>query len=460
MAKSNKQAGAQQPERKGPKVCRPNGVDFDKMRLTKLNTEGKQSVSYINYTDTGDEKDATSLFVQSEKIQLTHHGIPQLDKKDAKEQFYTDDSQREFIKIPLVPGVPEADELRKNLTQADAHFGSDAVRKQLFGKNEKNYEYTPCIRTPPERTDDDDSKSKKSAKKDAPRIDYCKMKFHFTGQVPDKVNKTKLTRVIGTTKTPVVAQTVTDIANEIRYMSTVKFIFQYFKVWANKTLAQGAKKKVYGVGFKIVSIQYTPGPNNRINPDSIEFISDDDGDEKKTTKSSSSSKKAPKLDDSDDDTPKPKGKQTKKANSDSEEESDKMPSKSTNSNSDEESDSPKSKKTTKGKPTPKPAESDSDESSEPAPPKKGAKGKPTPKPVESDSDESSEPTPPKKGAKGKPAPKPAESDSDDSEPKPAKKAAKGKGKAKPVDSDNESASEEVPIQSKTKPKAKAASRGK
>lgn len=459
MAKPNKQAVAQQPERKGPKICRPNEVDFNKMVLTKLNTDGTQSVSYINYADSGDAKDATSLLVQSGKIQLTHHGIPQLDAKDAKQKFYSDDSQREFIKIPLVPGVPEADELRKNLAKADAWFGSDAVRKQLFGKNEKNYEYTPCIRTPAEKVDDDDddSKSKKSAKKDAPKIDYCKMKFSFSGQVPDKVNKTRLTRVIGTTKTPVVAKTVTDIANEIRYMSTVKFIFHYFKVWANKTVAQGAKKKVYGVGFKMISIEYTPGPNNRINPDSIDFISDDDGEEKKTTKSSSS-KKAPKLDDSDDEKSTTKAKQTKKANSDSEE-SDKMPTKSNNSDSDEESDSPKTaKKTAKGKPTPKPAESDSDESSEAKPAKKAVKGKATAKPAESDSDESSEPKPSKKTAKGKPKPKPVDSDEDsDSPPKPVKKGAKGKAK---LDSDNESASEEVPIQSKAKPKGKAASRGK
>ena len=64
------------------------------------------------------------ILVQGPKIKS--HGIPPLNK-----EFCTSDNKREFIKIPLDPGQPACDDLRKYLEAADAWAGASAMREML-----------------------------------------------------------------------------------------------------------------------------------------------------------------------------------------------------------------------------------------------------------------------------------------------------------------------------------------
>jgi len=207
-------------------------------------------------------------------------------------------------------------ELRKHIAAADEYFGSDEMKKQLFGKRANEFEYNPCIRMPEKQddkeddNDDDDEdkpKKKKPANKKYPPMEYCKMKFNMVTDNKERINKTKLKRIDGKTKNIVIAKTVTDIANEIRFHSEIKFIFYYAKVWKNKTKAKGALKKLYGIGFKIMAIEYTPSLGQGLRAEDIEFRSDDEDDEEENEekistnkqKSSSKSVKSVKFDDDD-----------------------------------------------------------------------------------------------------------------------------------------------------------------
>ena len=285
--------------KKPPPVLKYNQLIFPNIEVSALNKTFNQPIAYINYNN---DKigDKTKILVQCEKLKLMNHGIPQLTKK-GETGFYNRDSDREFIKIPL-DEQPSAIALRAHLEKADDYFGSEKIRKQLFGKHAKDYEYQPCIKTPVrnnnnnDSSEDSDNPKKKSKKsKDDPErpiVDYVKMKFHMEsrGDGDDKksINKTKLVRVIGKTREVIKASSIKEIADHIRWKSEIKFIFYYNKVWANKSKAPGAQFIPYGVGFKIMAIEFTPGSDlSSIEPDNIEFLSEDDNE------------KNAKLDDSD-----------------------------------------------------------------------------------------------------------------------------------------------------------------
>jgi hypothetical protein len=261
-------------------IHRPKSVSFDNVEVSELNKEGGQPLAYINYND--QQRNAkTKLLVQTCNIKLTAHGIPQLGG-----DYYKDDNDREFIKIPLDPNQQSCVELNLHLEKADEYFGSDAIRKALFGKKAEKYEYQPCIKQPQEKDDDDDdnddSSKKKKTKKDKkeyPKVNFCKMKFNFVSDSNDKdkhFNKTKFIRRDGDKKSSVNLKTMTDIANELKYQSDVKFIFAYNKLWANKTPMPGAKTIMYGVGFKIIAVEYVPSQSRGFNPESVSFLSDEE----------------------------------------------------------------------------------------------------------------------------------------------------------------------------------------
>ena len=309
-------------------VYRYNDIKFANIDVSEMNKTGRQPLAYINYTDP--IKGETKILIQSDKIKLTSHGIPQLDKEGAVDGFYEDDTKREFIKIPLDDSQPSCVALRQHLKKADEFFGSDKLRKQLFGNRAKDYEYQPCIKTPQSKpSEDDDKKSKSKSKEDdkpKPVIDYVKMKFNMVyvgdGKNKQHINKTKLKRVGKEKKENVIAETITDVANEIKWNSEIKFIFYYNKVWANKTPASGAKVITYGLGFKIMAIEYTPSVGKGIVGDNIEFLS-----ESEETPKTTSSKKVQKLDDEEEEQeeeepepPKKKSKSTKKGKDEEEEE--------------------------------------------------------------------------------------------------------------------------------------------
>lgn len=307
-------------------VYRYKDVKFDNIEVSELNKEASQPIAYINYNDV--ERNAkTKILMQSGKIKITSHGIPALDKPDSKTNFYPDDSKREFIKVPLDPLQPACVELIKHLEKVDNWAGSEEMRKKLFGKRASKYQYQSCIKTPKvedangDGDSDEENKEPKKTRKDKngkeyPIVDYVKMKFNIVPSGKGKINKTVLKRIEGGKKVSVRADTITDIANEIKFLSEIRFVFYYNKIWANKNPAPGATVIPYGIGFKIMAIEYTPSAGKSVDPEEIEFMSSDEEDDevspnkkaKMDDEENSSSDKEEKENNSEDEEKKTKGK--------------------------------------------------------------------------------------------------------------------------------------------------------
>ncbi|XWV26129.1 hypothetical protein QJ857_gp0951 [Tupanvirus soda lake] len=80
------------------------------------------------------------------------------------------------------------------------------------------------------------------------------MKFNFISKRTQRVNKTKFKEDVDGMKKEFTANTMADIAINIPFGSTVKFIFYYNKIWANRRPNDGDTMINYGIGFKIVAM--------------------------------------------------------------------------------------------------------------------------------------------------------------------------------------------------------------
>ena len=283
-------------------------VIMENICIDELKKEGQQDMAYINLNDTVTKQKKSITVQTSGQIKMVGGGIPQLDSerkkttgKETKGNF-PDDTKREFIKLPLDPEQPACVKLRNFMERVDEYFGSEEVRKKVFGANASKYEYLACIREPQEGGDDDNT-PKDPTKPQYIKYDTCKMKFNMEWGSDPRKCITKLKKVVDGKKTPVTANTITDIAKEIRYQSNIKLVFQFTKLWANKTATPPSKFRSYGVGFKIIAIEYEPSiATFSRNDASFDSNSDEDEDNTKpVTKTpvkpsaKSSTKPAPKA---------------------------------------------------------------------------------------------------------------------------------------------------------------------
>ncbi|AGC01838.1 hypothetical protein H012_gp625 [Acanthamoeba polyphaga moumouvirus] len=291
--KSSKSSSPTSSDNKKPPVpiYRYKNVNFNNVLVSELERKPKaQPLCYLNYKD--EKHGDTKLLVQSDKLKITDHGIPGI-----HEQYYPDDSKREFIKVPLDNGQDACRKLRKHFEEADQFFGSNKLRKKIFGNNADQYQYQPIIRTPQEQNNDE---KKNKSGEDKPKHDFVKLKFNMAGSGESRVNRTKLFQIKSEKeKEPINADTITEVANHIRFQSEIKFIFYYVKIWANSSKTQGLNKYLYGVGLKVMAIEFVPNKGKGIDIDNLEFDESDDDDENEDNVSPKKSKS--KLDDDDDD---------------------------------------------------------------------------------------------------------------------------------------------------------------
>ena len=233
-------------------------VDVSHLNFTDLeeNTRSKgQRISYIRYTnpDSGSE---IPLFVQFPWINLSTYGVPKIG------EYYTDDSQRSFVKVPLDQSVPEVKQLSDMLRKIDDKLASTEFKDKLFGAKSSKYVYQPIFRMPQEEEED----TKKDTKKDyGPRHPYMKLKIDTT--YPDnQVKSIVFTSVMDGSKrvrTKVDGvKTVDDFASHVCWMSRIRPIARPVKLWAQ---AANKKDPTYGLTFKIAKTEVEPPVKNNSN---------------------------------------------------------------------------------------------------------------------------------------------------------------------------------------------------
>jgi hypothetical protein len=84
-----------------------------------------------------------SPLIQLPKISLEMYGVP------SKSEFYKEDSQRMFLKLPL---DQKSDDVRAMtdglLKKIDLKFCTDKVKEKLVGKKNSKHNYQPIVRVP------------------------------------------------------------------------------------------------------------------------------------------------------------------------------------------------------------------------------------------------------------------------------------------------------------------------
>jgi hypothetical protein len=345
-------------------------VDVSQINFTDFedNTRSKgQRISYIRYTspDTGSE---VPLFVQFPWVNLSSYGVPRLG------EYYTDDSQRSFVKVPLDQSVSEVKQLSDMLRKLDDKLGSTEFKEKMFGNKASKYIYQPIFRMPQEEDED----TKKDTKKDyGPRHPYMKLKIDTT--YPDnQVKSIVFTSVMEGSKrvrTKVDGvKSVDDFASHVCWMSRIRPIARPVKLWAQ---AASKKDPTYGLTFKIAKTEVEPPAKNNSNVkqylESDAFLDSDE--ESDTVTTIAPTKQVAKQA-----APQVKGKQVAQVDSESEDDvplsrtaSSKAPVKKVESESEEsEEDEVPLTRTASSKPSVKKVESDDDdESDEDVKPKKG-----------------------------------------------------------------------------------------
>jgi hypothetical protein len=317
-------------------IYRPEQIDVNAIEFSELNDEYSQISSFLTYNNPK-LNTFTKLLFQTGFIVLNAFGIPQLDKDRKNNKgvsYFPDDSKRDFIRVPIDPAQKACVELEDFLEKVDELYGSEKIRKKLFGKRAKEYSYVPCIRSPQNNqveNDDNEEGSDNENNNDNIAVDgnnsnikkFVKLKFNsIKTNSNSSIITSKLKKIIGDEKVIVDAKTMTEVANELTFFSKCRFLIHMQRLWANKTPYVGTKIIPYGISFKIAVVEYYPSTKSSINFKNIDFISDnensDDEKSSKNKKIKSDEKKKSKFDDSDNDSEeeKPIKKSDKKTKSD------------------------------------------------------------------------------------------------------------------------------------------------
>lgn len=208
----------------------------------ELKQAAKGSTAYLTYSNnTG--ASSTPLFLQLPWILLDNYGIPRIN------EFFTEDSQRCFVKTPLTNEDPEIAECKTVLKSIDNKFSSDEFKIKLFGTAKaKKFAYQEIVRTP---LVDEENKNKNT-------MDYMKIKLS-TNYDTGEINTSVCTSVLENgkrTRTNVqddAIKTVDDISKYICYGARVRFIIRPVKLWAQASNA--SKDPMYGITFKLVKAE-------------------------------------------------------------------------------------------------------------------------------------------------------------------------------------------------------------
>jgi hypothetical protein len=305
-----------------------------------------------------------ALMMQFPWIRLETYGVPRAG------EYYKNDSDRAFVKVPLNDSVSEVSELVEKLKEIDAYFASEDFASKLLGKKWNKYTYQPIFREATVSQDDDDDESSNKKKSNLPKFPYLKLKIdteYGSGAIKTKVfrsemvdNKRQRTEVTD-------MATVDDFARIVSFQSNFRPIVRLVKFWAQPLTK---KDPTWGATFKIVKAEVEPSAKGNsmykdyMNSDAF-LDSDDDSSQPVAKKTTETTKKVAQVE----------------SDNDSEEETKpvaKTPAKKVAQvESDDDSDSEEETKPVAKTPAKKVAqvESDDDDDSEeekPAPPKKPA----------------------------------------------------------------------------------------
>jgi hypothetical protein len=248
---------------------------------------------------------------------MNQYGIPEINP----EYGIKDDSDRNYVKVPLDPKQQSCVDLENALTQIDEYMVEN--QKDMFevlskletlptrkkGKKtvkihgSKLYEYIPLVKESSDKTkfdasdvvdDDDDEDNTHSEEEEEVEVEETeeadetpkRNKFRSTKLKLDTDWETgRISTVVyvqddskGTNRRRVTVNTATDLAKYLTWNCTVRFVVMVNKVWAGKNPMAKNKFRSYGLTQKIKQVLIIPS-EYQAKPDYQECAFDSDTDE-------------------------------------------------------------------------------------------------------------------------------------------------------------------------------------
>lgn len=227
-------------------------LDVSRISSTELEENERsqgQKIAYPRYDHPTLGADQ-ALIIQFPWIKLSAYGIPRAG------QYYKNDTDRMFIKLPLDLSVPEVEKLADTLKNMDALFSSPEFCEKLLGPKWKKYKYTPIFREASEIEEDD----KPKGKNDAPRFrpPYMKLKIasdYNTGTINTILFKSEMVDGKRTRTKIDDIKTIDEFASKVSYLSNFRPIARCVKFWAQPL---SKKDPQWGVIFKIIKAEVEP----------------------------------------------------------------------------------------------------------------------------------------------------------------------------------------------------------
>ena len=197
-----------------------------------------------------------SLIIQFPFVKISSYGVPTLG------QYFKDDSERSFVKLPLDPSVDESAKLISMLKSIDAHFASEEFASKLLGKKWNKYSYVPIYReAPPIEEDDDDIKKKKDVVQ-KPRLPHIKLKIstdYATNEVNTILFKSEMVDGKRVRTSIDNVKTIEDFRTNVGYLSNFRPIVRCVKFWCQPITK---KDPMWGATFKIIKGEVEPAPKS------------------------------------------------------------------------------------------------------------------------------------------------------------------------------------------------------
>ena len=270
-------------QKKSNSTVNYSDVEISKIYFSKLEENDRskgQKISYPKYEHPIFGRDHT-LDIQFPWITLSTYGIPRVG------EYYKEDYQRLFIKIPLDESIQENIPFINFIKSIDELLCSSTFKQNMFGSKADKYKYQSIFRLPQEEEDDDDDedddKKKKKKKSDITKHPYMKVKInasypdnkiltHVFNSIKENPEKSKRIR------TPITdIPSVDELSKYICWMSKIHPICRPIKLWA-QSLSK-TKEPMYGLTFKVTKVEVELPLNNKKNNNSGEFINSDDEDD-------------------------------------------------------------------------------------------------------------------------------------------------------------------------------------
>ena len=252
-------------------VVKHSDYDVNELSFEPINTTAKKKNSQTLLLPI--YKSERSPMIQLPYVKLDMYGIP------SKCDFFKDDYQRHFIKLPLntvhedaqarVRG--EATHDMKNLYDwfkaIDDKFGTKEFQEQLFKKKNPKAKYQPLLRIP---KNEDETES-------TDKLPYVKIKLTSKYPTNEILTGVVLNHPSGLKEVAQGITTIDDIAKYIKYQSRIKCIIIPSKLWIHPPANNDV---TYGISFKLLKVLVDIVPEKSlISNDTTGFIESDESDD-------------------------------------------------------------------------------------------------------------------------------------------------------------------------------------